>query len=130
MTHLNDSCPVLTIEGKEYPWDSLSFEQVRCYFETGRGTQSGTGKNRILGYRKGCMTPIGDIEQSEWMKIVHFLIEREGEARLFHTLLAWVNTHCVWLRSKQEQELYALRLHADRFFSDPQKEGMNDAPEE
>ncbi len=116
----------ICICGQEYPVDSLTFEQLRCQYGTGRAVISGTGRDRTTSYQIGCMTALGDIEKEEWMRIVHLLIEHRGESRLFESLLAWTKANCAWLRSPKEQEFYALELHADRIFSNPQWSGMEE----
>lgn len=65
---------------KEISSDGLKFEDLRKRYGTGRSyTISGSGKNRVTGYRTGVMTNIGDIEVSQWERLVHELISRNQE---------------------------------------------------
>lgn len=102
------------------PREELTFEDLREHFGTGRAyIKSGTGRDRVYGYRSGVMTNIGDIEESEWAELMMDLIERSGEQELQDLLRRWAKDHCAWLHSKREIEMYALRLHSSRIFENP-----------
>ena len=61
----------------------VSFADLRCRFQTGRSyVVSGTGRNRIYGYRTGVMCQLGDIERSDWIQMVKDLICRSGDSRV------------------------------------------------
>ncbi len=62
------------------------------------------------------MTEIGDIEYTQWIELVQYMIERDGEQKLQKDLLSWVKERCLWLHSQKEWEEYALDLHAVRIF--------------
>jgi len=80
----------ITVDQNVYPIANLTFEQVRLRYGTGRSYLiSGSGRDKVTGYRSGVMTQIGDIEVSEWDALIKCLIEREGEQELFDNLLAW-----------------------------------------
>ena len=66
----------------------VSFADLRCHFQTGQSyVVSGTGRNRIYGYRNGVMCQLGDIERSEWIEMVKDMIRRSGEQKLYEQLL-------------------------------------------
>ena len=92
---------------KEISSDGLKFEDLRKRYGTGRSyTISGSGKNRVTGYRTGVMTNIGDIEVSQWERLVHELISRNQEEELYAHLCQWIKETALW-------------LHADRIFDNP-----------
>ena len=95
----------------------VSFSDLRCRFQTGRSyVVSGTGRNRIYGYRTGVMCQLGDIERSDWIQKVKDLICRSGEQKLYEQLLQHLKDHNYTKESKSELEFKALELHADRIF--------------
>ena len=95
----------------------LSFAALRCRFQTVRSYDvSGTGRNRIYGYRNGVMCQLGDIERSDWIQMVKDLICRSGEQKLYEHLLQHLMEHNYAKESKSELEFKALELHADRIF--------------
>lgn len=94
-----------------------TFEQLRVRYQTWRPfVISSTGRNRKYGYRHGCQTALGDLEESYWLELIHQLICRSGEEALQAALLAWATDHCPWLDTRKEREMYALELHAARIF--------------
>lgn len=100
--------------------EELTFSQLRVHYKTGRSfVISGTGRDRKYGYRRGCQTDIGDIEESRWQELMRQLIHQSGEDALQAALLSWTNLFCPWLHTKKEREQYALELHAARIFDDP-----------
>lgn len=96
-----------------------TFEDLRCRYGTGRAyTISGSGRDRVMGYRNGIMCKLGDIEESEWMQMMRDLIERSGETQLHEQLVTWEKeTHPVH-RSKAELEREVMIMHAYRLFDD------------
>ena len=95
----------------------VSFADLRCRFQTGRSyVVSGTGRNRIYGYRTGVMCQHGDIERSDWIQMVKDLICRAGEQKLYEQLLQHLKDHNYAKESKAELEFKALELHVDRIF--------------
>lgn len=108
---------VFHIDGKTYSLQEITFAQLRVHYGTGRSLLiSGTGRDKKYEYRVGCMTDIGDIEISQWVELVRYLIERDGEEQLQEKLLDWVKRSCIWLHTRKEQEEHALSLHASRIF--------------
>ena len=54
----------------------FTFDDLRCRHFTGRSyIKSGEGRNRVYGYRTGIQCDLGDVEQSEWFRMVRELIE-------------------------------------------------------
>lgn len=102
------------------PHEELTFSDLRCHYGTGRSyIKFGSGRNRVLGYRYGVMTDMGDIEYSQWAVLVMKLIERSKETEVLNALERWTQENCVWLHSKKDVEEYALDLHSSRIFEDP-----------
>ena len=72
----------------------LSFAALPCHFQTGQSyVLSGTGRNRIYGYRNGVMCQLGDIERSEWIDMVKDMIRRSGEQKIYEQLLQHLKHH-------------------------------------
>ena len=95
----------------------LTFADLRCQYQTGRSyVISGTGRNRIYGYRTGIQCAIGDIEKSEWCQMVQELIREKGEQELYEQLLQHLKYQNYARKSFKELEFYALQLHANRIF--------------
>lgn len=102
------------------PREELTFSDLRCHFGTGRSyIKSGSGRCRVLGYRYGVMTDMGDIEYSQWAALMMELIKRSNEMELFDALKCWAQENCAWLHSKNAVEEYALDLHSSRIFENP-----------
>lgn len=97
----------------------LTFSDLREHYGTGRAYLiSQNSREKKYGYRTGIQTDIGDLEVSEWKRLVRELIERSDEQKLQAQLEEWVKAQCMWLHTKEEVELYALKLHARRIFDD------------
>ena len=91
------------------PREELTFADLRHHFGTGRAyIKSGSGRDRVYGYRRGIMTDIGDIEESEWKGLMLDLIQRSNEMDIYEALKRWSKECCAWLHSKAEVEEYAL----------------------
>ena len=66
------------------PREELTFADLRHHFGTGRAyIKSGSGRDRVYGYRRGIMTDIGDIEESEWKGLMLDLIQRSNEMDIY-----------------------------------------------
>lgn len=99
----------------------LTFSDLRVRFGTGRAyVISGSGRDRVYGYRSGYMCDAGDLEAGEWRSLVRDLIERSGEQELHRQLLEFMKKAYPWCRTKEEREKEALELHACRIFDNPQ----------
>ena len=107
----------VTASDKQYSVAELKIEDVRFMYGTGRAIYiSGTGRDKIYDYRNGCMTKIGDIEEGEWISLMKFLIERDGEQDLFKQLLAWEIEHNFCDSDKKTLERDTLIRHSMRLF--------------
>ena len=109
----------VTASDKRYSVAELKIEDIRFMYGTGRAIYiSGTGRDKVYDYRNGCMTKIGDIEEGEWLSLMRFLIERDGEQELFTQLLAWEKEHDFCDSDKQTLERDTLIKHSMRIFDD------------
>ena len=96
-------------EKTRYRVSELTWEQVRKMHGTGRAYHiSGSGRDKVMGYRIGCMTQIGDIEESIWLRLIQTMIERDGEQVLFQNLYDWVVETDYTSKGKKELEKEAL----------------------
>lgn len=126
-TSIAENGTVLIISGKRYRVADLSFSDLEHRLATGQAyTKSGSSRNRVMGYRNGVMTRLGDLEASVWETLIRDLIRRSGEDRLFHALIQWSTDNCPWLHSMSEIEQYALELHSSRIFENPKWAGYSE----
>lgn len=95
----------------------ITFDCIRKMYGTGRSftTVNSQGEKKSH-YRNGCMTAIGDIEESVWKQMVRQLIIRENETELFRNLKSWLKDSKMMFRDANELEDYALELYAARIF--------------
>lgn len=97
-----------------------TFADLRHYYATGRAVLlSGEGRNKVYGYRHGIMCAMGDIELSDWQRMMKELISRSGEDGLHRQLTLWVKEHGYAWRDKNELEQKVLELHSMRIFDNP-----------
>ena len=95
----------------------MTFTELRVHYRTGRAyTISGSGRDRVTGYRSGIMCDLGDIEESEWCQMVRDLIDQSGEKELHNQLLEYIRETYPWCKTKAEREQEALELHTCRIF--------------
>lgn len=99
---------------------NVTFDSLRLKYRTGRSfVVSGTGRDRVYGYRHGVATELGDIEESEWIDLAMDLIRRSGELDLLDALKKWCKEYALTSLSRKEVEFDALQLHVSRTFDNP-----------
>ena len=97
--------------------NEITFAALRCHFQTGRSyVISGVGRNRVYGFRSGIQCDLGDIEKSEWIRMVKEEISRQGEEELHQQLLQHLKDQNYAKESRAEIEFKALQYHAARIF--------------
>jgi hypothetical protein len=95
----------------------MSFADLHCHFQTGRSyVISGTGRNRVYGYRTGVQCNLGDIERGDWIQMVKDVIHQSGEQELYDQLRQHLKDQSHAKKSRIELEFKALELHAARIF--------------
>ncbi len=92
------------------------FSDLRKHYGTGQSYLISQNPEKKYGYRIGVQTNIGDIEVSEWQRLVEELIERNGEQGLFAQILEWEKLYG-FSRNAKEAKQQALELHAARIFN-------------
>lgn len=98
-----------------------TYDDLQHQYSTGRAVHlSGEGRNKTFGYRRGVKCALGDIELSEWQKLMKELIERSGEVQLHQQLAQWEKEHCHLQRDRSEFEQDILKLHSSRIFDNPE----------
>ena len=104
----------------EYGTKEAAFADLRVHYGTARSYLiSGSGRNRVTGYRNGVMTNLGDLTLSEWTQKIQTLIAEHQEETLQENLLLWLREHNYTRDSLQELREEALKLHAARIFDNP-----------
>jgi len=112
--HLNSSSPL-----SGFDLSQVTFENLRVKYRTGRSVLlSGSGRDKVYGYRSGMQTNLGDIEEETWIALARDLIDRTGEQELFSWMLAWEKEHTFYCQTKKELEFEALNSHISRIFDD------------
>lgn len=97
--------------------ENLTFDDPRFMYGTGRSyLVSGTGRHKTTGYRHGVMCKLGDLDQAEWIRLMHELIDRSGEQMLYHQLLQWYTEHNYAKNTPADLETEALQAHSHRLF--------------
>lgn len=97
-----------------------TFDDLRMKCGTGRAILlSGTGRDKKYGYRHGVDCKLGNIERSEWMRMMRELIERSGEEQLHRQMLCWHKEHS-YLKETSEQITFSVLVeHSMRLFDNP-----------
>ena len=114
-----DDC--LTVGSKTYLFSELTFDDIAFRGGTGRAYYiSGEGRDKVYGYRIGCSTPIGDIEECDWIRAMKYLINTNGQQMLFKNLLEWYTTYNYANQSKKELEKETLISFSYKLFDDQQ----------
>lgn len=102
-----------------------TFSDLRHMYGTGRAVLlSGEGRNKVYGYRHGIRCALGDIELTDWQKMMKELIRRSREEELHRQLTLWVKEHSYTQRDKAEFEQEVLELHSLRIFDNPEWVGF------
>ena len=82
-----------------------TLQELRHQYGTGRACHvSGRGKSKVMDYRFGVMTDVGDIELGEWCQMIHALIERAGDQQIYVCLKEVIQQECPWLRTARDIE--------------------------
>lgn len=106
------------------PAENLSFDDLRIIYATHGDDRSiydekdGIRSLVKFDYRKGFLTPVGDIEQSEWFKLAEKLITLNYEGWITDSLQEWLQEHHPPCFGKNEQTArqFALKSHVHRDF--------------
>ena len=91
------------------------FAALRVHYATGQAYLISSNPKKKYGYRHGIQCDLGDIEESEWQRLVMGLIKRCSEQKLFAHLLEWEKLYGFSLDAKEAKQM-ALELHAARIF--------------
>lgn len=106
------------------PADALTFENLRIIYATHGDDRSVyeeiNGEKRLVkfDYRKGFLTPVGDIEQDEWYALAEKLITLNYEGWITDSLQEWLQRHHPACKGKDERTArnFALKSHIHRDF--------------
>ncbi len=91
------------------------FAVLRKHHGTGQAYLISSNPEKKYGYRHGIQCDLGDVEESEWQRLVEDLIKRCGEQKLFSHLLEWEKLYGFSRDAKEEKQM-SLELHAARIF--------------
>lgn len=102
-----------------------TFDDLRVHFGVFHSTNiSRIPRKKVIVTKECVKTNIGEIEISEWKKLIKETIREAGEEELFQNLYDWALKGCVWLRNDSEREYHALELHAMRIFENREWAGF------
>lgn len=107
----------MLIETLDY--EQITFENLRPFYETGiSSTYKTSSGKKIIEYRHGVMTSLGDIEESEWVKAVKTLARAQNEESLLMHLSdkQFAGFHCKSVREVEKAacSLYARQMHNNK----------------
>lgn len=108
---------IVFINGTSHQLSEISFEDIQCRVRTGRAVpMRSDGRRKEYSYRFGVLTKFGDIEKSDWMRIVKWVIDFHGESDLFQSILEWEKEQATCQSERNDLERYAMELHTMRIF--------------
>lgn len=98
-----------------------TFDELCPHYDTGSSyVISGTGKDKVVGYRNGVHCNLGDIEIREWEDKVRTLIAEAEEWDLYDALYQHIKERFYSCTKRtQDIEHKALKHYAARIFDDP-----------
>lgn len=104
--------------------EKLTYEDLRIIYAThgeDRSVYDKTDGVRSLvkfDYRKGFLTPVGDIEQNKWYELAEKLITLNYEGWITDSLQEWFQLHHPSCKGKDEKtaRYFALKSHIHRDF--------------
>lgn len=89
----------------------------------GRARPTGTYEITKIGTRRAVtifvesyVTNAGEFLPEEWKRIVKNCVEVSESQALLNKIIEYCCTHCVWLKTKNEREEYALNILTGRIY--------------
>lgn len=98
---------------------AIRLAELRYLRGTGRALSKSSEKSRQASYRRGILTPIGDIEATVWYQAIETIIQRDGEQQFFSFLLEWEAGHNYAHLTAKELRQHSLQLYSYRIFDNP-----------
>ncbi len=95
--------------------DITDYADLVMHYGTGQAYKIPHPYKKLTGYRRGIQTNLGDIEISEWQRLIKGLIKKKGEQDLFDKLLTWEKENHV-LTKYDNITQHTLELFASRIF--------------
>ena len=104
--------------------EEIAFEDLRIIYATHGEDRSiyreSTDERQLVkfDYRKGFLTPLGDVEQDEWYALAEKLINLNYEGWITDSLQEWLLEHHPPCKGKDESTVwhFALKSHIHRDF--------------
>lgn len=98
---------------------TLSVDDIAVLSRTVRSTATGSGDNKVVTYRHGITTKIGNIERELWKGVASEIVDREcGEGMLAH-MVEYLSTGKARSRAADDIFEEALERCAERDFDSP-----------
>ena len=109
----------------QFDISSLSYQDIRWRYGTGIDQSTGKGYYKVVKYRNGVMTNIGDIELSVWLELAYKVIEAHGDLVLLTQMTEYLREYGLSSRGKSrtfEKELKqeALQHCASQLHDNPE----------
>ena len=99
---------------------TLHLNDIRWLVGTGQRMSTRQGKKQKTAYRRGVLTPIGDVRLDVWYELTEAIIRRDGEQPLLNSLVEWLSAHNYAEEAPTQIHYHALELHSSRLFDRPQ----------
>lgn len=92
--------------------ETLTRADLKIRYGTGHSVSKGYGRwDRTTVFVPGFLTKIGDIEESEWLRLAEALVARENGEEELQKYVDETEQHCPWLRTDAEIRQHALDLY-------------------
>lgn len=99
--------------------ETLSFEDLRVRYWSGRDSTSGYGRFKVHTYHHYVVTNIGEFELDTWCELARQMIELHNEQTLQEQMLEWERAHNYTNQKEAMLVLESLSLHISRIFDLP-----------
>ena len=98
-------------------------EDLKINIRTGRAMPTGTYELTRIGtrravtkYRETFQTKAGEFDPDQWREIARSCVDVSDSGELLARIVEYCQSHCVWLKTDQDREEYALEILVGRVY--------------
>lgn len=102
---------------EEVSAEDITLDNLAVKFCTGCNVNHGSGANRVVTYRNGYATELGNIEKSVWTLLAKQAVEKELGCDVYAKVVAFLQ-HFGTPVQKRDAEQEALEICASHLFED------------